>query len=116
MQSRKQTLANLCLFSVTALWLLSYEWRFELYDGYEFRPWRLLLLIFTVPGMISGLWLYFMPESPKFLLTQDRNEEALEVVRWMYRTNKGKANHDDFPVVKLQSEHGAESVKNLTGR
>lgn len=96
--------------------MLSYEWRFELYEGYEFRPWRLLLMVYALPGVISGLWIYFMPESPKFLLTQNRNEEALDIVRWIYRINKGKKNHDDFTVMRLQSEQVEYADKNLTGR
>lgn len=99
-----------------AWWLLSYEWRYELYSGYEFRPWRLLLILFAIPGLVSAIWLFFLPESPKFLLTQDRNEEALEIVRWMYRKNKNKESHDDFPVVRLQSEQGELTDRSLKGR
>lgn len=97
-----------------ALWILSYEWSFELYDGYAFRPWRLLMLIYALPGMVGGTWLYFMPESPKYLLTQNRNEEALEIVRWMYRTNKGQ-NPDNMKAQKIQTEVSEKLGKNYKG-
>lgn len=100
---------------MAALWILSYEWRFELYEGYEFRPWRLLILIYVIPGVIGGLWLFRMPESPKYMLAQGRNDEALEVVRWMYRTNKGKRSHDDLRIGKLKSEASELSGKTYKG-
>lgn len=90
-----------------ALWILSYDWRFELYDGYEFRPWRLLVLIYATPGVIGGLFLYKLPESPKYLLSQDRGKEALEIVQWIYRTNKGEKSHEGLRIGSLISEAGA---------
>lgn len=55
------------------------------------------------------------PESPKFLLTQNREEEALVIVRWIYRTNKGRDNHDEFGVGRLKSEAGEAHGKNYKG-
>jgi len=90
---------------VIALWILSYEWSFEVYAGYLFRPWRLLLIIYALPGVIGGLWLCKMPESPKFLLSQGRNDEALKVVQWIYVRNRNKSsNIDGLSVGKLISE------------
>lgn len=98
-----------------ALWILSYDWRFELYDGYEFRPWRLLLITYTIPGIIGGLCLLRFPESPKFLLSVNRDEEALQIVRWIYRTNKGEKNHDNMKFGKLESEASEASKKDDKG-
>ena len=41
---------------MTALWILSYDFKFELYEGYSFRPWRLCLIVYAVPGIIGGRW------------------------------------------------------------
>jgi len=38
------------------------------------------------------------------LLSQGRNEEALKIVQWIYRTNTGKKTLVDFPVDSLMSE------------
>ena len=49
--------------------------------------------------LIGAFGLYFFPESPKFLMSQGRNEEALEVLKTIYASNTG--NHrDDYPVSK----------------
>lgn len=97
------------------MWILSYDFRFELYNGYLFRPWRLLCIIYAIPGIAGGLWLVKFPESPKFLLAANRDEEALEIVCWIYRTNKGKSNHDDFKIGKLISEASEASLRNDKG-
>lgn len=55
------------------------------------------------------------PESPKFLLTQSRSKEALEIVQWMYRTNKGSKSHDELRIGKLKSEAGEALGKNYKG-
>lgn len=106
---------NLFLSSVLAMWILSYDWQFELYNGYLFRPWRLLLILYAIPGIVGGVWLLWLPESPKFLLSVNRDEEALEIVRWMYRTNKGQKNNDGMTFGKLESEASEASLRNEKG-
>ncbi|CRK93837.1 CLUMA_CG007364, isoform A [Clunio marinus] len=98
-----------------ALWILSYDWSFQLYDGYDFRPWRLLLFLYAAPGIIGLIFMYIYPESPKYLLSQDKNEKALKILQWMYRTNKNKPNHDDLKVKSLQSETGEVTGKEYKG-
>lgn len=71
--------------------------------------------MYCAPGIIGGLWLWFLPESPKYLLTQNRNDEAMEVIRWVYRKNKGKRNHDDLRIGKLVSEASEVCGKEYTG-
>jgi Sugar (and other) transporter len=100
-----------------AWWILSYEWSFELYDGYFFRPWRLLMLVYISPGVIGILWLLFrLPESPKYYLAHNEKEKALEVMRWMYRVNKGAKSLENFTVDELVMERSAEvTAKNHKG-
>ncbi|KAG5675993.1 hypothetical protein PVAND_005849 [Polypedilum vanderplanki] len=81
----------LTLLPLTAMWILSYDFKFELFNGYKFTSWRVLMLIFIMPGILGGLWILRLPESPKFLLTQNRDEKALEIVQWIYKMNKGDA-------------------------
>lgn len=68
---------------------LSMTFEVPLFNGaLVFKPWRLFLLM---SSLVSGLcWLAFMflPESPKFLLTLRRHDEALNVLKSIYRINK----------------------------
>jgi VNT family MFS transporter (synaptic vesicle glycoprotein 2) len=86
-----------------ALWILRYDFRYELYAGYEFRPWRLVLLLYAVPGVLGGFWVLRLPESPRFLLSVKRDDEALEIVQWIQIKNKSKSS-EVFVIDKLKSE------------
>ncbi|CAH2040157.1 unnamed protein product, partial [Iphiclides podalirius] len=55
------------------------------------NSWRTLLLVYSAPSLVSAAWLAFMLESPKYLFTQGREEEALKIIRTIHRLNKGKS-------------------------
>lgn len=48
-------------------------------------------------SLLLGCWLFFFPESPKFLIECGETEEALEILRYMYQQNTGKG-RTDYPV------------------
>lgn len=49
-----------------------------------FRPWRLLTLVMAVMLAVGGFVIFFLHESPKFLATKGRVDEALEVMKTGY--------------------------------
>lgn len=55
-----------------------------------YKPWRLFMFVCGIPGLICGIAIFYLPESPKFLLTMNKQEEAKEVLQRMYRINGGK--------------------------
>lgn len=65
----------------------------------KFVPWRLYALLLAVPLGLGSLLLLFLHESPKFLASRRNTEQALQVLRTMYRLNGG--NEDDYPVSLL---------------
>ncbi|XP_011177277.1 synaptic vesicle glycoprotein 2B [Zeugodacus cucurbitae] len=70
---------------------------FEIYLPYidiVFKPWRSFFLAFGVPGFICGLIMFFLPESPKYLLSAGKPEEAIEVLKRMHRINLGSKDPD----------------------
>lgn len=69
-------------------------------DGFVFNSWRLFLMICAVPSFLVGILLLYLPESPKFLLSCGRFEEALAILRGIYVTNTGK-DSDSYPVKEL---------------
>ncbi|CAH3937348.1 unnamed protein product [Pieris brassicae] len=54
-----------------------------------YRPWRLLLQILCLPGIVMIIAMIFFEESPKFLLSKGRDEEALEVLKKIFKRNTG---------------------------
>ncbi|CAG4983594.1 unnamed protein product [Parnassius apollo] len=73
------------------------------FGAYDFVPWRLLTIIYGLTFVVSALLLSCGPESPKYLISQGKHDEALEVLRTMYSKNKRKS-PDDFPIKWLRSD------------
>lgn len=57
----------------------------------------MFLAVCAVPSFISGIAIILFPESPKFLMSQGRNEDALRVFRTIFKINTGKS-AEDYPV------------------
>lgn len=55
---------------------------------YLIRDWRDLTLVTSVPFLLYFLYILVMPESPRWLLAEDRLEEALKILETMARINR----------------------------
>lgn len=92
------TLGN--LFVACLAWLVIPS-RIGYYStDFLYNSWRIFLLICALPSFLVGVFLIFLPESPKFLLMRCRNDEALKVFRHIYSANTGKQ-PESYPVVDL---------------
>lgn len=74
-----------------ALLVINNEWRFIVpVIDIVFKPWRLFILICSLPSLISGLISFFLPESPKFTYQCLKDEEkTVNILRKIQRINKG---------------------------
>lgn len=71
---------------------------FNLFNGYiVLHSWNIFILISAIPSLFSGIAHSFLPESPKFLMTMGKNQEALESFKVVYSMNTGKPKNT-FPV------------------
>jgi len=48
------------------------------------------MIVNLLPGVISCIMVYYLPESPKFYLSINEDEKAMEVLEKCCRYNKGK--------------------------
>lgn len=71
-------------------------WTVDL-PGLRMESWRFFLLMLLVPTLSSALFAYLMPETPKFLQSAGREEDALRVYRRIYQINTGDS-ADNYPV------------------
>ncbi|KAM8973947.1 solute carrier family 22 member 4-like [Pelodytes ibericus] len=70
--------------------------------SYFIRDWRTLLLALTVPGLFCiPLW-WVIPESPQWLISQGRIEEAEEIIRMAAKKNRVSAPTIIFKTAELE--------------
>ncbi|XP_022215428.2 organic cation/carnitine transporter 7 [Drosophila obscura] len=71
-------------------------------SSYLLRPWRFLMLLYTLPGVIALLGLCFLPESPYYLMSVKRKEEAQEVLAWLCRRNRKNKDELNIELIDFQ--------------
>lgn len=68
--------------------VLSQDWQLPIpVLGIIYRPWRLYLVVSSLPGVVCALILLAFPESPKFTLNQGDMQKAIEAIQWVHRFN-----------------------------
>ncbi|XP_037296767.1 synaptic vesicle glycoprotein 2C isoform X2 [Manduca sexta] len=106
------TLANTTL-PLLAWAMLNNDWDLALWPGViEIHSWNLFLTATGLVPFVSGLLFMLLPESPKFLMSRGRNEEAMTVFRRIYALNTGK-DPADFPVKVLVEESRNEKMRGM---
>lgn len=66
--------------------------------GIVYRPWRLLIIVLALPSGIGAVAIYFFRESPKFLFNSGKQEEALEVLKYIHAVNH-RGTKEEFAVL-----------------
>ncbi|XP_034248336.1 synaptic vesicle glycoprotein 2B-like isoform X2 [Thrips palmi] len=80
-------------------WVLPMTWSLEL-PWMAAHSWRLYVILCAVPSLVTALGMCALPESPKYLLSQGRADDALAVLRRVYSANTGRP-PEEFPVDSL---------------
>ncbi|XP_043206324.1 organic cation transporter protein-like [Amphibalanus amphitrite] len=82
--------------------------------AYLVRDWRYLQLVISAPSVLMlGFWCV-LPESPRWLIMQDRLPEALDVLRAAARRNKRTLPSDE-EMMRMMAEFRADEVKESAG-
>jgi len=77
--------------------------------NFKFNSWRIFVVLSAIPSILVAFSLLFLPESPKFLLSKGRHDEALQILRQMYSRNTGKQ-ESTYPVLQLETDDIPHSV------
>ncbi|KAH8689382.1 general substrate transporter [Talaromyces proteolyticus] len=67
-----------CLWNVGALLVACIGWGTSYVEGNW--SWRSITFIQIVPSVIQLMFIWWIPESPRYLVSKDRNEEALAIL------------------------------------
>ncbi|XP_008591566.1 PREDICTED: solute carrier family 22 member 4-like [Galeopterus variegatus] len=79
--------------------------------AYFIRDWRMLLLALTVPGVLCvPLW-WFIPESPRWLISQRRFREAEDIIQKAAKMNNIAVPAVIFDPVELQELNSLKQQK-----
>lgn len=93
------------MLPVFAMAILNQDWFFEIpVLNIEFLPWRIFMIVCAIPGLVCGIAFYFFPESPKFLLSENKHEESLEILRTIFSSNTGEPK-ENYKVSNIISEY-----------
>lgn len=81
----------LCVIMPVVAWaVINLEWQFNVpLINITYKPWRLFLVICSLPGLFAFFILMFLPESPKFVLGQGNQMETHKILQKMHRMNNG---------------------------
>ncbi|XP_062868804.1 synaptic vesicle glycoprotein 2Ba [Trichomycterus rosablanca] len=116
MDKRGEHLSWLCLFwmmgglyaSFTAWGIIPhYGWGFSMGTEFQFHSWRVFVLVCFLPSVAALAGLFFMPESPRYLLETARHDEAWMILRRVHDTNwraKGEPERV-FQVSQIKTPH-----------
>ncbi|XP_075231512.1 synaptic vesicle glycoprotein 2B-like [Lycorma delicatula] len=102
---------SLIYLPITAWLILPIKCNVPVAPGLMYTSWRLYIAVGGIPSVISGILLFILPESPKFLLSRGYSEKALQVLQTIYSWN-GKGDSEDFPIkhVVIDSNDNTEEL------
>lgn len=97
------SIANVLL--PTLAWaIIPQAWDFTLLGGkFAIHSWHIFLAVCCIPSLLSGICVLFLPESPKFLMSKGRNEQAMAVFRTLFALNTG-GQRSEYPIKELVNE------------
>lgn len=103
------SIALICIPFV-AFAVINHEWQFEIpVFNVVFKPWRLFIIVSSLPGFVAAVSLLTTPESPKFALGQGDQYEAIRIIKLMHEWNMGK----DAPKMEIDEiREESEAIEN----
>lgn len=100
-----------CLLLPLIAWtIINQDWTFDVpFIDIQYKPWRLFIIVCGIPGFITSIALFFLPESPKFVFNILGDERrAIEILEQMNRWNNGQGSN--LNVFNIREE--TESIEN----
>lgn len=94
---------------VIAWAIINEDWQFQVpILDITYKPWRLFLILCSLPELIAALVVLFLPESPKFVLGQGDKDRAYQILQKIHRWNNGTKQ----PLESFEIYEESESIEN----
>ncbi|KAL5285128.1 hypothetical protein ACFFRR_007081 [Megaselia abdita] len=88
--------------------------------GISYGQWRLYITVCAIPGLLSGLAFFGLPESPKFLLSVGEEKEALRIIVEVMKKDDVGLYAQNLELKEIEAlkpiseeEHSNRGLKNL---
>ncbi|KAJ0177600.1 hypothetical protein K1T71_006473 [Dendrolimus kikuchii] len=91
--------------------ILPFSWEYQM-GIITFKSWRLLTLAYSLPLLLSAIWMTTAVESPKFLMTKNKQQETLKVLKRVYSVNTGLS-EENYSVKSLKNTMESSSFPKL---
>ncbi|KAA0187251.1 hypothetical protein HAZT_HAZT006661 [Hyalella azteca] len=75
---------------------------------HHFSSWRVFLVVCSLPAFAAVLGLYFMPESPRYLLEQGRDVEAIMIYKKIFAWNHARGLGEEYQLSELELPAGRQ--------
>nr|XP_045611722.1 synaptic vesicle glycoprotein 2A-like isoform X1 [Procambarus clarkii] len=75
-------------------------------EEHHFSSWRVFLVVCSLPSFGAVVGLYFMPESPRFLLEKGREVEAMMVYKKIFKWNNAHNPGAEYQLTELELPSG----------
>lgn len=102
---------GIILLPIIAWLIIPLDIDFKVCEYFKFHSWNLFVAICAIPSLLIATWLFFFPESPKYLIEVGAMDEALIVLKEIYHINTGRP-REQYPIKSLkESEHEKNSAQ-----
>ncbi|XP_065354562.1 synaptic vesicle glycoprotein 2B-like isoform X2 [Calliphora vicina] len=91
------------ILPIIACGILPNHFSIQLGSFIKLHTWHVFILITAIVPLLGGFLNSFFPESPKFLMSQGRNDEALECLRMIFAINHRRPK-TEYPITNLLDE------------
>ncbi|XP_044742212.1 synaptic vesicle glycoprotein 2B-like [Chrysoperla carnea] len=87
---------------------------FQLFNGFlNYHSWNVFLFGAAMPALVAASMVSLFPESPKFLMSLGKNNEALQIFRTIYALNTGNSK-ESYPIRVLYDETLEQNQQPIT--
>lgn len=83
--------------------------------NFVYNSWRIFLLVCSIPSFIVAFLLFYLPESPKYLLSRGKYDKAMSVFQGIFATNTGKP-REEYAVKQLVIDDNLRKELEEAGR